>query len=267
MNQKMLEEKLSQLKNIISKYESVLVAFSGGCDSSLLLKISKEVLGEKVLAVTAKSPLFPTSELRNSKKVAKYIGAKQLIIESNELDLPQFADNPKNRCYICKKGLFAKLTEIAKREGLNCIVDGTNLSDEDDFRPGMMAAKEFGIRSPLKEASLTKEDVRKISKLLDLPTYNKPQGACLASRFPYGLKITKDALKLVEKSEEFLRKLGLKQVRVRHYQNLCRIEVLKKEMEKCLAKKEQITKQLKSFGYTYITLDLEGYRSGSMNEV
>jgi uncharacterized protein len=264
---KKVDEKFTQLKNIISEMKSVVVAYSGGVDSTLLLKIAHDTLKNHAIAVTANSPLYPNSELIEAKEITKSFGIKHIIITSDELKIPNFAKNPKNRCYLCKKALFSELKNIAKKYGIKYILDGSNATDTLDFRPGIDAAKEFGVRSPLKEVGLTKDEIRRLSKDLGLPTYNKPAKACLASRFPYGDKITYQALKMVEKAEEFLQSLGIHQVRVRHHQNICRIEVPKEEMHICFSNKDKIIKNLKILGYTYITLDLEGYRTGSMNEV
>jgi len=258
---------MNKLKDIISKMGTVLIAYSGGVDSTLLVKVAYEVLAEKVLAVTAKSPLYPTSELEMAVNTAKNIGVRHLIIDSDELKIAGFADNPKNRCYLCKKELFTRLRQIAEEYSLAYILDGSNTSDTNDFRPGREAAKEFGVRSLLTEVGLTKEEVREISKNLGLSTYNKPSFACLASRFPYGRRITYEALKIVETGENYLKELGISQVRVRDYDNFCRIEVLKKEMPLLIKRKNEIVDKFKKLGYTYVTLDLEGYRTGSMNEV
>jgi len=261
-----IEGKLEQMKILLQKMGAVLIAYSGGVDSTILLKVAHDVLGEKVLAVTAKSPLYPTSELEAAKTMAKKLGVRHLIIDSDELNIPNFADNPRNRCYLCKRELFGRLTQIAREEGLNYILDGSNASDTEDFRPGREARKEFGVRSILEEVRLTKDEIRKVSKMMGLPTYNKPSAACLASRFPYGKQITYEALKIVESAEEYIKGLGISQVRVRHYGNYCRIEVPKQEMHILLKMQDEVVDKLKKFGYTYVTLDLEGYRTGSMNE-
>ncbi|MBU1486945.1 ATP-dependent sacrificial sulfur transferase LarE [bacterium] len=258
--------KINRLKILILPMEGVLVAYSGGVDSTLVLKVARDVLGEKVLAVTAKSPLYPACELEAAKETAKGIGARHLIIESDELKLPGFAKNPKNRCYLCKKELFNRLGQIAGQEGLSYILDGSNASDTADVRPGRQAACEFGVRSVLEEAGVTKDEVREMSRKLGLPTYKKPSAACLASRLPYGKQITARALRMVEEAEGHIKELGISQVRVRHYGNLCRIEVAKEEMPGFLKNREPIAAKLKELGYTYITLDLCGYRTGSMNE-
>lgn len=261
-----IDSKLKKMGTLLAEMGSVLVAYSGGVDSTLVLKVAKDVLGEKVLAVTSNSPLYPASEIETAKTMVRGLGVKHLIIESNELAFPGFADNPRNRCYLCKTELFGRLRQIAHDEGLNYILDGSNASDTVDFRPGREAAKEFGVRSVLEEVGLIKEEVRELSKRLKLPTYDKPSSACLASRFPYGKRITSESLRIVQTAEDYLKQLGIAQVRVRHYDNLCRIEIDKQQMHLCLKNQEAIVAKLKQIGYTYITLDLEGYRTGSMNE-
>ncbi len=262
--------KYEQLKQLFRTMGRVLVAYSGGVDSSLLLKVAREVLGDKnVLAVTALSPLYPERELTNAKKVAQILGARHLLIESNELEIEGFSSNPPNRCYYCKRELFGKMIDLAKGEGIRFVVEGSTLDDEKDHRPGRVAKKELGIRSPLQEAGFTKREIRELSKALDLPTWDKPSFACLASRFPYGKDITAEELKRVGEAEEFLFGLGFKQVRVRHYGPLARIEILQEEMGRLMEGplRESVVKRLKDMGYNYVTLDLQGFRSGSMNEV
>ena len=250
--------------------ESVLVAYSGGADSTLLLKLASDVLGhKKVVAATAESLVFPSWEVAFAKKMVMKFKVRHIIIKTGELENPKFINNKEDRCYWCKKELFFKLSCIAKKEGLGYVIEGTNFDDTKDFRPGMEATREFKIRSPLKEAGLTKGDIRRLSKKLNLPTWNKPSSACLATRFPYRMRITKENLVKVGKAEAFLRGLGIAQVRVRHHSQIARIEVLKDEMPKLLSKKvrDKIVTKFKELGYTYITIDLQGYRTGSMNEV
>ena len=261
--------KFQNLKKILSEMESVLVAYSGGVDSSLVLRVAKDVLGDRVLAVTATSSVYPAEEIEQAKALAQNLGVRHEIIETQELSNPKFVNNPQNRCYWCKRELFAELINIARKNNLKHVLDGTNLDDLDDFRPGMEAANEFGIRSPLKEAAFTKEDIRSLGKRLGLPIWDKPSFACLASRFPYGMKITRENLMKVDKAERFLKRLDLTQVRVRHHNKIARIEVPRKDISKLLEEKLrlQILSYLKKLGYSYVTLDLEGYRTGSMNEV
>ena len=267
---RLLEEKFERLKKIIQSMGRVLVAYSGGVDSTLLLKVAMDVLGgENVLAVTALSPLYPERELKEAKELVNQFKGRHLLIESNELEIAGFSKNPPNRCYYCKRELFGKLLDLAEKKSLSFIIEGSTLDDEKDHRPGKKAVQELGIRSPLKEAEFKKEDVRGLSKAFGLPTWDKPSFACLASRFPYGEEIDAEGLKRVNEAEEFLLGLGFKQVRVRHYTNLARIEIFREEMGRLMDEslRDRVVARLKSIGYRYITLDLQGFRSGSMNEV
>lgn len=243
-----------------------LVAYSGGVDSTFLLRVAKETLGNQILAVTADSFTYPDEELKFSRKMCRCLGVRQKIIKTSEFKNPRFIANPLNRCYFCKKELFAKLKELAKKEKLNFVIDASNFSDKKDFRPGEKATKELGIRSPLRESGLTKEEIRRLSKQLGLPTWDKPSLACLASRIPYGNKISKGVLQRINSGESFIRKFGIKQVRMRDYQSFCRIEVPKPDILKLVKNHKQIIDRLKKLGYNYITIDLEGYRTGSLNE-
>lgn len=262
--------KIVFLETTLKELDSILVAFSGGVDSTLLLKIARDVLGDKVTAATALSPTYPEHEVTDARRITEELEIRHLVFNSAEMTNPDFAANPPNRCYYCKKELFTKLRDIAQQQSITHIVDGTNHDDGRDFRPGRQALKELGIRSPLAEAHLSKQEIRAISAKMGLATSDKPAFACLASRFPYGTRITPEKLARVNKAEGFLRRCGFKEIRVRDYDSLARIEIGPKEELTNLLKDElrqQIIKHLKELGYTYITLDMEGYRSGSMNEV
>lgn len=263
-----LAKKFSKLKKIISSYGSCLVAFSGGLDSSFLLKVASLVLPkDKILAVTAFSETYPDQELEFSKRIAKSLRLRHKIIKTDEFKDKRFTSNTINRCYFCKRRLFSKIKQIAKKYKLNVVADATNVSDKSDFRPGEKAIRELKIHSPLSEAGLSKEEIRKLSRKLGLSTWNKPSLACLASRIPYGTRITRESLRRINQAETYLRNLGFKQVRLRHYNGLCRIEVFQDEIAQMLSKRSRIVEELKNLGYNYITLDLEGYRTGSMNQV
>jgi len=259
--------KLAKLKKILKRMGSVLIAYSGGVDSTFLLKISTDILKDKVLAITALSPTYPQEELIFSQKMTKQFGVKHKIIKTKEFKDKKFIANPINRCYFCKRGLFRNLKEIAKKHKLNFVIDASNVSDKDDFRPGDKAKNELKVRSPLQEAGFSKGDIRRASKKLGLITWNKPSLACLASRIPYGIKISSSILERIYRAEKFLRQLGFKVARLRHYHNFCRIEVCSNDIYLVIKRRDLIIKKLKSLGYDYITVDLEGYRMGSMNSV
>ncbi|HJO56204.1 MAG TPA: ATP-dependent sacrificial sulfur transferase LarE [Candidatus Scalindua sp.] len=264
-----VEEKLSKLKVIVSKLESVVVAFSGGVDSTLVAKVCYDTLKDNSMAVTARSETYPDFEFKESQELVREIGIKHMVVDTSELAIEGFANNPPERCYFCKTELFGKLKEIAKEHGFLNVADGANLDDTQEFRPGLKASKELNVRSPLKEAGLAKEDIRKVSKLLNLPNWNKPAYACLSSRFPYGQSITEEKISMVSEAEKYLRDLGLIQFRVRHHETIARIEVLPGDIHTLTNSpaKEELTAKFKEIGFTYVTLDLAGYRSGSMNEV
>ena len=258
--------KLEKLKTIISKYSAVTIAFSGGVDSTFLAKVAGEVLNDKVLLITATSSTYPFSELEDAKKFAKQMGISHKVIVSEETDIPGFSNNPPDRCYYCKNELFEKIIYIAEKENPGGIFDGSNADDTNDYRPGMKALKEKGIVSPLKEAGMTKEDIRYFSRQYGLETADKPAYACLASRFPYGEEITPDKLDRVGQAEVDIRKLGFTQFRVRSHDSLARLEFIPEEMDKAWEKKNELNEIGKKAGFNFITIDVTGYRTGAMNE-
>lgn len=263
------EEKLNKLRGTIKALESVVVAFSGGVDSSLVAKVCYDVLGDNALAVTARSETYPEYEYEEAKKIAQEIGIPHMTIDTSELGIDGFAQNPPNRCYFCKSELFGKLREIAREKGYKHVADGANLDDTGEYRPGLDAAKELEVRSPLKETGLRKSDIREISRYLKLSNWDKPPYACMSSRFPYGNVITEEKLAVVAAAENYLRSIGLKQFRVRHHDTIARIEVMPDDIPALLhnGKRRDLVKKFKEIGYKYVTIDMEGYRSGSMNEV
>jgi uncharacterized protein len=262
-----MEEKLKNLKARLNTYKSAVIAFSGGVDSTFLARIAKDVYGENMLLITATSSTYPFYELEEAKSLALTLGIKHRVIVSEEIDIPGYADNPPDRCYYCKSELFGKIKYIAQKEGIEVVLDGSNADDLKDFRPGMKAKKEKGVISPLADSGFTKEDIRHFSKMLNLTTATKQSYACLASRFPYGEKITKIKLDRLAVAEFEIRKLGFTQFRIRSHENLARFEFIPSEMDKAWQLKDQLTEICKKSGFTYITIDLTGYRSGSMNEV
>src|ERR671910_1927667 len=262
----MLQERLAELEEILAPRGSALVAFSGGVDSSLALAIAARALPKhRILAVTSNNETYLPSELDLARTFAESLGVEHLVVNTRELDDPNYASNPTNRCYFCKSTLYSDLAELAGEKGYACVVDGANKDDEGDYRPGRKAARELGVVSVLSEAGITKAEVRDLAKYLDLPTWDKPALACLSSRFPYGQEITPEKLTQVARAEEFLRKEGFQQVRVRHHGEIARLEVGPEEMERAFALREAISAELQDAGFLYVTLDLSGYRSGSLN--
>lgn len=258
--------KRANISKQIKGLKSALVAYSGGVDSTLLLRLATNLLGrEKVLAVIARSVTYPEREIKAAIAFCKKNKIRYKTIKTEEFSNPNFSATPKDRCYHCKRELFSKLLEIAKKENLTYVCDGSNYDDLSDFRPGSRAKKELGVRSPLQEAGLTKKEIRKLSKKLKLPTWDKPSFACLSSRIPYGTAITKETLYKIGKAEEYLQKLGFKQFRVRHHNEIARIELLPKDLAQSLKFRHKISKKMQDLGYKYATLDLLGYRTGSMN--
>ena len=246
---------------------SALIAYSGGVDSTFLLKVAHDVLGDRAVAATASSPTYPSAEIEAAEELARAMGIRLIGVCTEELKNKAFAQNAPDRCYHCRIELFRKLKELAAQEGLNWVAHGANADDLDDYRPGQKAAEELGICAPLQEVGLTKAEIRELSKRLGLPTWDKPSFACLASRFPYGSPITPEVLAQVDQAEKLLRSLGFRQVRVRHHETIARIEADPEELPRLLEPnlRSQIADRLKELGYLYVTVDIEGYRTGSMN--
>lgn len=263
-----IREKYQKLRDILKSYGSVAVAFSSGVDSTFLLWVAHDVLGEAAAAVTAVSCSFPVRERNEAEQFCKQQGIRQFICESEELQIEGFRKNPPNRCYLCKKELFTKILALAKEQGLSYVAEGTNVDDEGDYRPGMVAVKELGIRSPLREAGLTKAEIRQLSKEIGLVTWKKQSFACLASRFVYGETIDEEKLGMVDKAEQLLLDMGFHQIRVRVHGNMARIEVLPEEIARLASDeiRERVYEYCKQLGFTYVSIDMGGYRTGSMNE-
>jgi pyridinium-3,5-biscarboxylic acid mononucleotide sulfurtransferase len=263
-----MDTKFERLTNLLREQEGLLVAFSAGVDSTFLLKIAHMVMAEKAIALTASSPTAPPGELEAAKEFAKNLGCRHIILDSHEMANPSFAENPVNRCFFCKDELYRICRKQADQLGIATVVDGTNLDDLKDHRPGLKAAKEWGVRHPLVEAEMTKEDIRRYSRALDLPTWDKPSSPCLSSRFPYGTEITFDRLKKVAACEVFMKELRFREFRVRYHGDLARIEVSPNEIDRLFEReiRDAIVKKFKEIGFNYVSLDLQGFRSGSLNE-
>jgi uncharacterized protein len=264
--QSSLAKRLGELEAVVTPCGSALVAFSGGVDSSLALAIAVRALPKgKVLAVTSNNETYLPSELEGAKALTEYLGVEHLVVNTRELDDPNYSKNPTNRCYFCKSTLYSDLAKIAEEKDYACVVDGANKDDEGDYRPGRKAAKELGVVSPLSIAGMGKAEVRNIAKHLGLPTWDKPALACLSSRFPYGQQITTKKLAQVARAEEFMRRQGYSQVRVRHHGEIARLEVGPDELERAFTERKEISAELRAAGFLYVTLDLDGYKPGSLN--
>ncbi len=265
-----LAAKYQHLQQLIKKMKRVLIAFSGGVDSTLLLKVAKDTLDDQVLAVTAVSETTPRHEQMDAERLARELEAAHLMVDTHEMQIPEFVKNPENKCYTCKKYRFGKLIELARKEDYRFVLDGGNLDDHSDYRPGIKATHELGVLSPLAEAGFSKQDVRELSKQLNLPTWNKPSYACLASRIPYHSQITAKKLKQVDDGEEFLRNLGFSgQIRVRHHNNLARLEIDSRDLPQIIQSelRNKVIEHFRALGFTYVALDLEGYSMGSLNRL
>jgi pyridinium-3,5-biscarboxylic acid mononucleotide sulfurtransferase len=261
-------DKLARLRAILAGAPSALVAFSGGVDSSFLLRVAHDVLGDRLTALTTVSPTMPADDLADARRLAAVLGVRHVLVDANELDIPGYAENPVNRCYFCKDNLFTLCTGEARARGIAAVLDGANVDDLADHRPGLTAAAEQGVRHPLIEAGLTKAEIRAASRSLGLDTWDRPASPCLSSRFPYGTRITAERLARVEDAERFVRGLGFRDLRVRFHDQVARLEVSVAEMPRLLEARtrDAVVKELKRLGFAYVALDLQGFRSGSLNE-
>lgn len=262
-----MTEKMAALEKLIATFPSAIVAFSGGVDSTFLAVAVHRALGERCLAVTAVSPTYPEAELAESRELAARFGFPHQVIQTDEFEDPDFINNPPERCYFCKRSLFRALKRIAEEKGFAAVLDGANFDDLADFRPGQRAASELKVRKPLQEVGLTKSEIRTLSKELGLPTWNKPAYACLASRIPYGRVITVEALARIDAAERFLRSLGFEEIRVRDHFPVARLEIAPADLERAWRLRPQIASKLHELGFPYVAIDLDGFRSGSMNAV
>ena len=262
-----MTDKEKKLRGIISYLENVLIAYSGGVDSTVLIKISQEEIDGQITAVIVNSPTLPRSELDDARKIAAGLDIQLVEMESREMDLPDFINNTSQRCYFCKDHRYQMLRIYAKENGFEYILDGSNFDDLSDHRPGQVAAQEQGIRSPLQEAELTKTEIRNLARERALPNWDKPSSSCLASRIPYGTVISAELLDQVDQAEIFLKELGFRRLRVRHHGDIARIEVPEESFDQAIKQRSLIIAALKEIGFSYITLDIKGFRSGSMNEV
>ena len=263
-----LDKKLDRLRDIFSPMPSVIVAFSGGVDSTFVLKVAHDAIGDRVLALTTTSPTMPDEDRLSALAMAQQVGARHLVLESNELEIPGYAANPINRCYLCKHNLFTVCEAKAAELGINEIVDGLNLDDLNDYRPGMQAASEKRVRHPLVEANLSKTEIRELSRALNLPTWDRPASPCLSSRFPYGTTITPEGLAKVAAGEQLLHAMGFRVARVRFHGEVARIEVEQHELARIIERenRDYLDREFKKIGFRFVTIDLKGFRSGSLNE-